>query len=1148
MNMHTIFRNARLFSVLALMIALFTLPAMAQRADGTLRGTVTDTQGAVVPNAKVIAINTSTGVSASTTTTSAGSYSIPNLQIGNYTVTIEAPSFAKHERKDVQVLSAQVVEVSPRMKASTSSEVVEVVSGAEVVQTESSQLSASFSDRAVTDIPTTFSANGFGSVQNLSVFVPNTTTQLGGTSGNGGSVGGLRGRQNSFSIDGATNTDTQVSVSSVEVIQDAVAEFTLSTNQFSAEYGSAAGGQFNVVTKTGTNSVKGGLWWYNSNRHLNATSSQEAALIESGQQTDKSRFDYNRVGGNVGGPIIADKLFFYGAYEFQATGSQPAAPAVITPTAAGLATIIGMANPAVADILAQFPVAPAGDVGTVLVNGVDIPVGNAIAQAPSFLNQHDWIANVDYNMAAHQLRFRHLKNRVRAPALGGFPQDQFNAFASVDNRRMIFDDVWSVNSRMVNDFKASFGRLVNDNVLSGIGAIYPTLIVDPNNLGLVVGPANNLPQNRTTNWYQFADTFSWVLGAHSVKFGGEYRWVTGPSNFLQNSRGQYSYTSLQSLVNDVVPDFAGLTFQGIGSPTFVQNAKSVGWFIQDDWKITPRLTLNLGLRYDFFGVPRGAAANALNAVSDCPTCGPDGLFWHKPKDDFNNYAPRVGFAWDPTGSGKWAVRGGVGMAFDHTPANFYTNGAPPQFQAVLTPQSACAGTFSAPPVWCDPDGLAGPLLPADPAFLANNGMQVAFIPPATVAGARAVTANLMSDNVAPQVYTWSLGVQREIMKDTSIELRYLGTRATHLPVQIQLNAITAFELGAQPMPTYFSNAEVPANVAPTAQTRQQFLNFRNLRFAGDGFLGVITAFPDIGSSRYHSGSIDINRRMSKGLLLRANYTFSRAQDNATNDLNTSAVNPRRPQNGYNIGPEWGRSTLDVHHKGTVSWVYDLPKLNVAGFGGVLLNGWQWNGSYLYQGGQPITPQSGVDANGNLDGAGDRAIINPNATGELGTAANFVCRNGATGATFVSPIIGVVNAANPGGTGCLAGQGQPIGANGSNFVVGYVAANPDARFVQARDGAVTNSGRNIVNSAPIDVWNMGFFKNTKISERVHMQFRADIFNVFNHPNFALGTTSIFGLNANALTASYGQVANANFLNDDQFDGGGRVIQLGLKVTF
>jgi hypothetical protein len=190
----------------------------------------------------------------------------------------------------------------------------------------------------------------------------------------------------------------------------------------------------------------------------------------------------------------------------------------------------------------------------------------------------------------------------------------------------------------------------------------------------------------------------------------------------------------------------------------------------------------------------------------------------------------------------------------------------------------------------------------------------------------------------------------------------------------------------------------------------------------------------------------------------------------------------------------------------------------------MLNGWQWNGSYLYQSGQPITVQSNVDSNGNGDAAGDRAILNPNGSGRTGTAVTRVCMDPVTGATSVSAACAAAN------------------------TVGYVANDPTAHYVQAAVGALTNVGRNTEDSAPIDIWNMGFFKNTKIGERTNVQFRVDLFNVFNHPNFALGTTSIFGTNTNATSTSYANVTSPQFLDDTQFDGGGRVIQLGLKLTF
>jgi hypothetical protein len=534
--------------------------------------------------------------------------------------------------------------------------------------------------------------------------------------------------------------------------------------------------------------------------------------------------------------------------------------------------------------------------------------------------------------------------------------------------------------------------------------------------------------------------------------------------------------------------------------------------VQDDFSLTPRLTVNLGLRYEFFGLPKDAAANARNAVSDCPECR---LIYHKPKSDFNNYAPRLGFAWDPFGNGKWAIRGGAGLGYDGLPYNFYTNGAPPQKQAVLTPGSACAGTFSAPAPWCA----------SRTNFLASGAMKQAFIPPSTVAGARAVTANIMPDNISPKVFNWSFSVQRELLKDTVVEVRYLATRAVSLPVQTQRNAITTFRIGGQPLPTYLSASQIPATAPATAPTRAQFVAAQNLRFAAQGFFNVITDFPPIGNSRYHGGSIDVNRRMSKGLQLRFNWTFSRALDNSTTDLFSSRVNPRRAEDTDNMRNEWGRSTLDVRNKVALTWIYDVPAVaNRGAFLKHLTSGWEWSGSYLYQGGQPITVQSGTDSNGNFDAAGDRAILNPSGTPRTGSATTRVCRDATSGATSV------------------------LATCPDARTVGYVANNPNARYLQAQLGSLTNVGRNTEDSAAINVWNMGFVRNVTFRERVKLQFRADMYNIWNQKNYVLAPPSIFGVFANALSTSYAALTTTNFLKDTQFDSGSRAIQFGLKVTF
>lgn len=198
----------------------------------------------------------------------------------------------------------------------------------------------------------------------------------------------------------------------------------------------------------------------------------------------------------------------------------------------------------------------------------------------------------------------------------------------------------------------------------------------------------------------------------------------------------------------------------------------------------------------------------------------------------------------------------------------------------------------------------------------------------------------------------------------------------------------------------------------------------------------------------------------------------------------------------------------------------------------LLHGWQYNGTLLMQGGQPITPQSGIDSNGNGDAAGDRAIFNPNGTADIGSSTNFVCRNASTGATSVVTAV----------ASCTGGNAN---------IVGYVAINSAARYIAAREGSLTDVGRNSVTSPGLHVWNMSIFKNTKATERVNIQFRAEAYNVFNHRNFTLTSGSAFNTaasNANALSTSYASVSSASFLNAKQFNGGSRSLELGLKVIF
>jgi len=1123
----------------------------AQRLDGTLRVTVTDKTQASIEEAKVTAQNDATGVSAVTTASSAGTYVFPNLLVGTYTVTVEKDGFKKAIQKGVAVASNQVAEAKVELELGSVAATVEVEAGADLVKTESSTLDATFSGRAVQEVP--INTTG-GDVKEFAVYAPGTTTQQGGVLGSGGSIGGTRPRFNGFSIDGVDDNKIDTNGPTQPVIQESVAEFTLLTNQFTAENGHSAGGQFNIVTKSGTNNWHGAGWGYNRNRNYDAFDNLEK------QRGTKDRFDYNRAGASAGGPVIHNKFFVYGAYEFQNNGLASSSPSFKSPTADGLNTLMSLAHDSsITDILTQFPVAPSAS-GSVLVNGQVIPVGTIQSLAPNFVNQHDFIVNADVSLGKHQLRGRFLYDRFRAPDFNpSQPQPQFLGTNSSDARKVIFTDAWSISNSVINDFRASYSRLNGPNlIVPGNFVNFPNVEVDE--LGSNLGPNGLAPQGYAQNVYQWVDNISYIRGKHTFKFGGEARKYISPTNTLPRARGEWDYATLSQFINDFVPTGANGALRGAGSGSVAENYNAFYWFVQDDWKITPRLTLNLGLRYEYSGVPRDENLQAINGISDDPALG---LFFRAPKPDINNFAPRFGFAWDPRGNGKWAVRGGAALAYDVVPNNFAINSLPPQLQSEQNPGLTCA--LAGAPQWCATFDKAHPTDPAaGQGFLQFGGLLQVNVPPVTQAEARAATQSLIPDHVSPKVITWTLGVQHELFRNSSIEVRYVGTRSLELPVQQRLNSASAFDPnvaggGIAALPTFISPSDVPATVVSPASTLQSFDKFNPLPLSGDGFLGSMTTFPPIGTGTYHAASADFIHRFARGIYLRANYTFSKNIDTATNELFSSRVNPRRAQDGFDFAAERGLSALDIRHKFAVSFLYEIPNVRTEhSFVKVLAHGWEWGGTYLAESGQPVTPLSGVDSNANGDTAGDRTIINPGGISGIGTSVNAVCNAGPGGATS---IVGIDPGTAP---GSVKGAWQCGSENDAN-IVGYVVApatigqdsgpiNSNARFVQAGVGSRANAGRDTVSTPGLNIWNMSLLKNTKITERFSVQFRAETYNTFNHRNFSIGLPTNNGTidqtnNANPLSSGYIFVTSGSlFLNNHQFNGGNRTMQLGLRLIW
>ena len=1120
---------------LVAVFCLLTGPgAFGQRTTGRLRGQILDPSGGAVANAQVTVTNQQTGVTVTITTTSAGTYELPSVLPGLYRVSVEAKGFRNLVKKDLPVLADQDNVADAQLELGSASETVEVVAGSVAVQTSSSTLNNNFNAKDVTELPGAAGTLN-GSPLNLAVLAPNVVAQPGGVTGTGGAVGGTRPRDNNFTVDGVDDNNLGVTGNNSTVIPDAVAEFALTTNQFSAEYGHSAGGQFSLITKTGTNNWHGSGEWYNQNRNYNSLDNLTKDAIAGGTIPGQPAFDNNRFGGTVGGPLIKNKWFIFGAYEYTTLHGQGTATPLIAPTATGLSMLQTMAaDSAVQNILANFPVAPSNDLKPITVNGQSVPIGNLIIISPLFQREHDAIVNTDYTLGKHQLGARFLFNQESFINPVNSTQAVFNQSEPVHNRKIALSDVWTVNNTVVNDLRLQYSFF-------SLALVNPCSVCPPDvtigDLGFnTIGPSDN--QDQKQNTYQILDTVTWSHGKHTFKFGGQYNHFIYPQFFLPRSNGDYWYTNTEELVNDNLASVAGRTLRGAGTGSFLGTQSAFYAFAQDDIKLTPRLTLNLGLRYEYWTNPVGGNAQSLNAISSVPGV----ITFGKPGTDKNNVAPRIGVAFDPTGSGKTAIRAGFGIAYDVKFQNFASITLPPQLQSELNPNSAC--TLNPQPSWCaNPNGSG---------FLAGGGLPSAYIPPASQLAARSLTTSFIDNTVMPKILTWSLGVQRELYRNAIIEFRYLGTRGLELPVQFRRNFISAFDGGVTPLPTFFQASDVPTSWSASTPTDAAFNSFNPNTYAQFGFQGNITSDPPLGGSKYHAASVSFTQHSRFGLTFNTNYTWAHTTDNSTNEFFTSLLNPRRAQDTNRLANDWASSDLDVRQHFALSWTYQVPNFeNWNGFIRALTNGFQIGSVLLVQTGQPVTIQSGLDSNGNGDSAGDRASLNPFGTARTGSDVFAVCALPGGAVTLSNGGPGAFG--TPTGVGAGGGCFNPTDPTGGTFfpAIGYRPVNFNSKYVVTGPGAQANLGRNSVTTPGFTTLNLSLAKNINFAESKYLQLKANFFNILNHPNYALSNGNVFsiaGVTTATTTQGYVLPTDPNFLNARLFSGGIRSITLGLKLVF
>ena len=597
-------RGGSVLSLVVLSVLVVTLSfvvtnqVQAQIISGDLVGTILDKTGAVVPNASIEAVNAQTGVKYTAQSNGSGEYRLNNLPVGTYNVSASSSSFSTTTINGFKVELNKTTTLPITLEVKGEVTTVEVSGMAQSLDTTTAQLSSTYEEKQLADLPST--PNGSG-VLNLSLLSAGVASSGGVGVGSGPSVGGQRPRNNNFTIEGVDNNNKGVTGPLVSVPNDAVAEFSLLQNQFSPEFGHSSGGQFNTVVKSGTNSYHGLAYIYNNNKNYNALDTLTAAEgLGTGNcpgspcTAPGPRYDFNRFGGQVGGPILKNKLFFFVNYEQDPLGQAGGASPVCSPTAAGYATINSTPGLSANNVAIFEKYVPAGTLTSAgctsipWVNGTSIPTAGLLVVSPFFQNYRYVTSSMDYNISSKdQIRGRYIYNSIvgidTAATLPVFFQPQPNKFHLV-----AINEYHTFGPNLTNEFRVGFNRFAQ-TFTSGNFA-FPGLDSFPNlqfsDLGnLQVGPDPNAPQSANQNTYSAAEAITWTKSAHTLKFGFEGRKLIAPQTFTQRSRGDYEYNQTLSYFQDVAPDV--LAERSNGNPVFYGDQVALYWFANDNWRDAP---------------------------------------------------------------------------------------------------------------------------------------------------------------------------------------------------------------------------------------------------------------------------------------------------------------------------------------------------------------------------------------------------------------------------------------------------------------------------------------------------------------------------------------------------------------------------------
>ncbi|MGB7846980.1 MAG: TonB-dependent receptor [Candidatus Acidiferrum sp.] len=1177
----------RLFLFSALILATTGLALRAQDATGRIIGNVTDPSDAPILGARVTVTNTATKIVQTTATDSSGFYQVLSLPIGDYEVTIEAPGFRKQLFGHQKLQIAQSLRLDGQLAIGQSSESVEVTTQVANVETVNQTIGASVIGETIQRAP----LNG-RNVLDLAALQPGVTETNpdSGAAGNY-SIAGGRSDSVTYLLDGALNNDLLNNGVVYNPNPDTIAEFRIMESDYSAEYGRNGGGIVSVVTKSGTNQWHGSAFEFLRNDAFNANT-----FFNKVQGLHRDVLKRNQYGGTFGGPIKHDKFFFFVGYQGQRLSQQQISGEnqVFTPqqitgdfSGGGIPGNCPNADLGVSQFLLDNPYFQA-DPAKAACAMIDPTRFNSISQKyisagliptnPSGVANYQGSHTDNNNEVTGKVDFLFREQDKLSVTLGGFrgPRlDPFN-YATVPgfpnlgqrNHYILNGNYYhTFTPNVVNEFRAytqrtyelqdKVGRKLPTASDLGIG-ITPDNPTGPPNLwfdtGLLVGFSENGPTTFANNTFGFLDTISWVRGRHNFKFGGglsAYQnntvydfYINGEFDFYSYSYGNGPATG--NTLADFLLGAPSQLFQYPAAPSNIRSKAFAGFF-QDEWRVTKRLTLNLGVRYEY-NQPKldtkGRSFSIIPGLQSTVFSGaPVGMVFPGDKEapvgtnfpDKNDWAPRIGFAFDPKGDGKTSVRGGFGIFYDVLKGedNLQFNGQPPFFAstAPIFPNVG-PGQSSEIPFFSDPFGSAGTPnpFPSKPPPSNLDFLGTGFLPINAAGGVYVVDPHLRT----PYTYQYNLSVQHELAPSTVLEVSYVGSSSHGLT---SLQDINPFVLGTTDRVLNLtpgnsscwdsSSSFSSSNADPTA----------TCSFAG------LPEFKNVTKANYNGLQASLTRQISNTAMLGRTYftlayTFAHSIDNVSGFRQRNSSVP-----SYNPNLFRASSDQDVRNRITFSGGWDLPIDHMWNSGPKrLTQGWSLFPILTWRSGLPfdVFAHLGDRFNPGAEGpsgAGDPTNVHANITGSLASLNPRTPQDFGNGMgnywfnpnSLSNAQCGDSNHPDP----CAAGP-TVLPENAQ------VVADPSL----ATYGTLP---RNFLRGPGYINFDMAFSKTTAITERTKLEFRAEFFNLFNHANFLNpGATN----NGNGIFSGGGSGTNINSSGFGQITStyDPRIIQLALRLSF